>query len=377
MSTIGLSTPAMDEVFSPESLVTAMLEFESALARALAETGIAPRERAEAVVAACSEPVSNPSQILGTTWESGSPVIALVELIEQRLDDEEDARWVHFGATSQDVIDTAHMLLARRGLTLLEDSIARTASLIRVAIESHRHQPQIGRTFLQHAIPTVFSMRAASWLDSLLHHLTAMRSARSALAVQLGGPVGNLGAYGARGLDVSAALADLLDLEAPGLPWHTDRSRVWELVGAVERPVASVAKIATDIALLAQTDTGEISARPGGSSSMPHKRNPIDAIRALAAADIAGGAARMIVGARPHELDRGLGSWHVEWVALPLLFRSAAAAFEAAEGIFETIEIDTAAMAARAVTAASDTNELDTRLIDRVLDESKQVLEDR
>lgn len=110
---------------------------------------------------------------------------------------------------------------------------------------------------------------------------------------------------------------------------------------------------------------------------MPHKRNPIDAIRALAAADIAGGAARMIVGARPHELDRGLGSWHVEWVALPLLFRSAAAAFEAAEGIFETIEIDTAAMAARAVTAASDTNELDTRLIDRVLDESKQVLEDR
>lgn len=376
MSVLGLSTPAMDEVFSPEALVAAMLEFEAALAGALADTGIAPRDRAEAVVVACSEPISNPAQVLGTTWESGSPVIALVELIEQRLDDEEDVRWVHFGATSQDVIDTAHMLLARRGLALLEVSLTTTASLIGAVIENHRHQPQIGRTFLQHAVPTTFSMRAASWLGSLLHHIIVMRSARSALAVQLGGPVGNLGSYGAQGLEVSAALANLLGLETPGLPWHTDRSRVWELVGAVERPVATIAKIATDVALLAQTDTGEVSIRSGGSSSMSHKRNPIDAIRALAAADIASGAAGMIVGARSHELDRGLGSWHVEWVALPLLFRSAAAAFEAAESIFETLEIDGAAMAARAVAGDGEDPAFDTRLIDRVLDESKHVLEE-
>lgn len=374
LTAYGFSTPAMDAIFSPEGVVEAMLSFEAALALALADAGVAPRDHAERVAAACQAPVTDPEGLLATTWTAGTPVIALVEELIGRLPADGDHEWVHYGATSQDVIDTAHMLCARNGLEELERSLTGVATHMKGLVERNREQAQIGRTFLQHARPTTFGMRAASWLDAALRHISGMRRARSQLMVQLGGPVGNLADYGPKGTEVAAALADRLGLQAPPLPWHTDRSPIWDLVWAVDRPVASVAKVARDIALLVQSDTAELTVRSGGSSSMSEKRNPIDTIRAAAAADICHGAAAMITGAGPHELDRAVGAWHVEWVALPLLFRSASAALESAESFLDTLEIDPEAMSGRADAHTQGPDDLDPRLIDRVLSTFDEVV---
>lgn len=373
LSTLGFSTPEMDEIFSATSFVSAMLEFEGALAEALSDAGIAPTAQTTAIAEVCKRPIADAEAILGTTWEAGTPVIALVDEIKSRLEDEEVRAWVHHGATTQDVIDTAQILLARQGLKQLERSLVRIARRLKELIGDHTGQTQIGRTFLQHARPTTFPHRAASWLQSTLGHIDHMRGTRSQLLVQLGGPVGNLDTYGPKGTEVMEALADRLGLSTPEIPWQTDRTPVWQIVWAVDRPVASIAKMATDVALLAQSDTAELTVRAGGSSSVADKRNPIDAVRALAAADICHGAAEMILGARPHELDRALGSWHVEWVALPLLFRSASAALEAATSMFETMEIDGAAMDSR---VGQPPDELDATQVDRVLDAYKRIVEE-
>lgn len=374
LSSFGLSTVEMDEIFEPASFVSAMLEFEGALALALADTGIAPPEEATAVAAACKEPVS--VGLLDETWRTGTPVIALTAEIEDRLQTDHERRWVHHGATTQDVMDTAQMLLVRRGLEALESHLTPIATDLKELITTHRGQAQIGRTFLQHAQPTLFSHRAAGWLSSILGHIEPMRETRAGLPVQLGGPVGNLDSYGVKGNDVVAALAERLGLRAPDISWHTDRSAIWKVVWAVDRPVASIAKLAGDVALLAQSDIAELKVRAGGSSSMEHKRNPIDAIRALAAADICHGAAEMILGARPHELDRSVGAWQVEWVAIPLLFRSAGAALEAAGSLVSTMEIDGRAMSERLDPDQEEAlGHLDPSQIERVLDSYERVME--
>ncbi|HET7846805.1 MAG TPA: lyase family protein [Acidimicrobiia bacterium] len=343
----GFSTAEMDRVWATANRVAAMLEFEAALALALADAGVAPNSEAEAVAAACRQPVEDPEGLLTATWEAGTPLIALVEVVTARLETDGERKWVHHGATSQDAIDTALMLTARGALLVLEDSLLRISRLLHALTVAHRSQPEMGRTFLQHARPTTFGRRAAGWLEPTLRHVQRIRQARSQLAVQLGGPVGTLTDYGPAAPQVVRALAERLDLQAPILPWHTDRSRIWGLVEAVEGPVRTSSKIAMDLALLAQSDIEELRVRSGGSSSMSGKRNPIDSIRALASAEACHGAAAMITGAKPHELDRGLGSWHVEWYALPILFQTASAVFEAVGDSLETLEIDGDAMAAR------------------------------
>ena len=343
----GFSTAEMDGIWAAPNMVAAMLEFEAALALALADAGLAPNTEAEAVAAACRQPVEDPEAILATTWETGTPLIALVDVVTARLETDSERQWVHHGATSQDAIDTALMLNARAALGVLEVSLLRISRLLHALIGAYRSQPEMGRTFLQHARPTTFGRRAAGWLEPTLRHVQRLRQARSQLAFQLGGPVGSLTDYGPAAPQVVRALAERLDLQAPTLPWHTDRSRIWALVEAVEGPVRATSKIAMDLALLAQSDIEEIRVRSGGSSSMSGKRNPIDPIRALATAEACRGAAAMITGARPHELDRGLGSWHVEWYALPILFQTASAVFEAVGDSLETMEVDGDVMAAR------------------------------
>ena len=336
----GFSTPDIDRIWSAESRVGAMLRFEEALALALADVGVAPREEAEEAAEACRRPVEDPEALLQATWERGTPVVALLEEVGE-------SRWLHFGATTQDTVDTAHMLLARQSLVVLEEQTTRMCRRLAELAAAHRDQAHMARTFLQPARPTTFGQRAAGWLETLLDHLEGIRRTRQSLAVQLGGPVGDRSAYGAAAPDVAAALARRLELEATLVAWHSDRSRIWSLVEAVAAPVRSAAKVAQDLALLASTEPPEVTMRAGGSSSMAEKQNPIDAMRALAAAEACRGAAVMITGATPAELDRGLGSWHIEWFALPLVFGTASAVLEATADALESLQVDIAAMGTR------------------------------
>jgi 3-carboxy-cis,cis-muconate cycloisomerase len=333
----GFSTEAVDRIWSPESRVKAMLRFEEALALALADAGIAPPEEAEEAAAACRTGTSDPEAILAATWEKGTPVVALLEEMDER-------RWLHHGATTQDTVDSAHMLLARQSLDVLEGEIVRACRAMAELAAEHRDQAHMARTFLQPAQPTTFGRRVAGWLEPLLGHLEGIRQARQSLAVQLGGPVGDRSAYGKAASDVVAALAKRLGLAATPLAWHADRSRIWSLVEAVGAPVRTMAKAARDLALLA--GAGEVTMRAGGSSSMAGKRNPIDVMRAAAAAEAFRGAAAMITDVAPPELERGLGSWHVEWFALPLVFGTASAVFEATAAALESLQVDAEAMTA-------------------------------
>ena len=368
----GFTTDEMAAVFSTSSRVDALLRFEAELAHALADVGLAPQDTADAVAAACLTPVPDPEAIVAATWTDGSPLIPLIEEIRSRLS-KQDAEWVHHGATTQDAIDTATMLQAREALDILETGLTTVARLAASLVEEFRGQPQIGRTFLQHARPTTFGLRAACWLDPTVRHISALRRARGELVVQLGGPVGNLAPYHGQGLVMMGALATRLGLETPTLPWHTDRSRVWELVSTVERAARTMAKIAVDIALLAQSEVAEVRVRAGGSSSMGEKRNPIDAIRAVAAAEVCSGAAAMVTAGRPHELDRAIGGWHVEWLAIPLLFQTAAAAVEGVSTSLGSLEVDADRMRSQVGQLGVEPNH-DQDLINRVLSEFELVV---
>jgi 3-carboxy-cis,cis-muconate cycloisomerase len=344
----GFSTPEMAEVFSAASVVAAMTRFEHALVLALIDVGLAPEDEAAAAAAACESPTSDPDAILDGTWATGSPVIPLVDEIRERVESEDGRSWIHYGSTTQDVIDTAHMLLSARGLALLLESLERSATIMRSLTLAHRDTPQMGRTFLQHARPTSFGLRVLGWLDPTLGHIERLRGVRAQLPVQLGGPVGDRAPYGMYGGQIASSIAQRLGLRATDIAWHSDRSVVRAMAGAVGNTTGTMAKVATDVALLAQSDVAEVSVRPGGSSSMSGKQNPIDAIRARAAADVAMGVASMIERAGPIELDRGLGAWHAEWVTIPSLFQASSACLDAIENLLGSISVDEEAMARRA-----------------------------
>lgn len=374
----GFSTPPMAEIFSAGSLIDAMFQFERELILALADVGIAPAAQADAAAAACEPPSANPEALLDTTWTAGTPVIALVDEIRGRIQNHDQRAWVHHGSTTQDVIDTAHMLLSGRALTELIGSLERVASLMRDTARAHRDTPQIGRTFLQHAHPTSFGLRVIGWLDPILGHIRRLRELRSLLPVQLGGPVGDRATYGAKGMDVTEALARRLGLRATDVAWHSDRSVIRQMAASVADAASTMAKVAGDVALLAQSDTAEVRVRPGGSSAISDKRNPIDAVRALAAAEIALVMASGLERGRPIELDRGLGSWHAEWALLPSMFQAASACFDAVESLLGSLEVDEEAMVERAgPDSRKHVESIDSRQFESVMTRYERTVEEQ
>ncbi len=365
----GFSTDALSAVYTPRSTVAAILEFEASLALALAEVGIAPVEEAEELAAVCRVGVSDPEEVLSSTWEEGTPIIALRQRIAAEVS-ERAGQWFHRGATTQDAIDTAQMLQARTALGVIGQSLDSIARQLRHLTVTHRDTAQMGRTFLQDGRPTTFGFRTATWLDSTLGHILELRRQRDGLTLQLGGPVGTNAEYGASASGVVSALAERLALRAPDISWHSNRDKVLALAQAGERMAATMGKIGTDLAILASTSISEVSVRSGGSSSMPGKKNPIDAIRAVAAASACHGAVAMLSFAPPHQLDRAVGSWHVEWIALPLTLQTAGAAAEAIDDGLASIEVDPEAMTGR---VTSDPTVDDGR-IDTVLENFERVV---
>jgi 3-carboxy-cis,cis-muconate cycloisomerase len=303
--------------------LTALCEAEAALARACARAEIIELTVAMEVARAADElSRSDPADLGRDAIAGGNPVIALVEMLRARVP-AGSADAVHLGATSQDVLDTAMMLVAHRALGVLVADVGDCADTVAALARAHRDTPMIGRTLLQRAVPTTFGALAAVWGAGLDRAGRRLRTLRGELPVQLGGAVGTLSVLHPHGLRVMSAFAEELDLAEPNGAWHTERGVVAELAGSLGQVSAAIAKPATDIVLLAQTEIGELfEAVPGGSSAMPHKQNPIAAITARAAAAQAPGLVATLLASAAPELQRGAGSWHAEWPALTALLRT-------------------------------------------------------
>ncbi|HEY7593330.1 MAG TPA: 3-carboxy-cis,cis-muconate cycloisomerase [Actinophytocola sp.] len=308
-----LAAGPVRELVSDSAWLRAMLDAEAALAGACADTGLVPRDAADKIAAACAAARYDPAELGRAAADSGNPAAPLVRALTAEVGGEA-ARYVHLGATSQDIVDTAAMLVARAARTAVLADLDACCDALAGLAGAHRRTVQAGRTLLQQALPTSFGLVAAGWLASLSAAGSALRSV--VLPAQLGGAVGTLASLGADGPAVASAYARRLGLAEPDLPWHTDRGPVAALADALGRVCGSVAKIAGDLVLLAQTEVGEVSESAegaGGSSTMPHKQNPVAAISARAAALQAPGMVSTLLTAMAHEHQRAAGAWHAEW----------------------------------------------------------------
>jgi 3-carboxy-cis,cis-muconate cycloisomerase len=316
------------DAVSERAWLEAMLASERALARAEARVGVIPAEAAEAIAAACGPERFDVAQLAEEGRRVANPVEPLVRALVAEAG--EAGRWVHWGATSQDVLDTASMLVARGALDVILGELDRVADGCAALAEAHRTTPMAARTVLQQAVPTTFGLVAAGWLTSILDvraRLEAVRDER--LAAQLGGAGGTLAALGADGLAVARAFAEEVGLPEAPLPWHALRVRVAELGAALDVAAGALGKVALDVTLLAQTEVGEVAERQGGgSSAMPQKRNPVGAVLTSACARTAHGHASVLVSGLPQEHQRAAGAWQAEWLALSgaLAFTGGAAA---------------------------------------------------
>ena len=316
----------------------AMLDAEVALAGAEAEAGIIPSEAAAAIAGACDADAFDPEAIARDGQASGNPVVPLVAALRDRLDDDA-AGFVHRGATSQDVMDTAAMLVASRVLSLIQAELEGVAAHCAALADEHRGTVMAARTLLQQALPTTFGLKAAGWLDAVVG--ARERLASLSLAVQLGGAAGTLGALGSDGERVAGLMARRLELEEPTVPWHTARLRVADLGAALALTAGVLEKIALDLVLLSQTEVGEVAEPSGGgrgeSSTLPHKRNPVGSVVAIACARRVRGVAGVLLAAMAQEHERAAGAWQSEWgpltEALSLTGGAASALREALDGL--------------------------------------------
>ena len=341
----SLTTTAMARAVSDSAWLGAMLSFEAALATVEARLGLIPAKAAVTIAAACDPQRFDVAAIGLQAAAFATPVVPLVDALREQVGGD-DARFVHYGATSQDVVDTAMMLIAREALDLLLADLSELGSECAALAALHRDTPMAGRTLLQQARPITFGYKAAMWLTGVLEarrRLAAIRDSR--LAVQLGGPVGTLDSFGSRAPEVIAGVAQEVGLAEPELPWQSTRGRVAELGSALAVAAGAAAKIALDLSLLAQTEVGEVSEAAGGrSSAMPHKRNPARAVEARTAFAGVTAQAAVLHAALVGEHERSAGAWQSEWPALSEAFRLAAGAVARTREALSGLQVHTARM---------------------------------
>ena len=321
-----LSSGPMRAVCDDGALLQNMLDFEAALARAEAAVGVIPQAAAEPIADACKAERFDLASLAEAATRSGNLAIPLVKALTADVarSNAEAARYVHWGATSQDVIDTAAMLTLRAGIDLLRADCARAIAGFAGLARQHRHTAVVGRTWLQHALPMPFGLKLAGYAAAMHRSQGRLERLRGdALALQFGGAAGTLAALGDKGLLVAERLAQELELPLPDAPWHTPRDRIADAASVLAILTGSCGKIARDVSLLMQTDVGEAfepaGEGRGGSSTMPHKRNPVAAATALAAATMAPNLAATIFAAQVQDHERSAGPWHAEWPTLPAL----------------------------------------------------------
>jgi 3-carboxy-cis,cis-muconate cycloisomerase len=340
-------TPAMNAVFSPTATVQAMLDVEAALARACAAHGVIPVSAVAPIEAACQAALIDPAALMRATALSGNLAIPLIKQLTAcvKASDAEASKYVHWGATSQDIIDTATVLQLRKAFELIEPELASTCARLATLARMHRATPMVGRTWLQQALPITLGLKFAQWLDALLRHRDRLDALRErVLVLQFGGAAGTLASLRGAAGAVSAALAAELKLAVPLVPWHTQRDRIAEAASFFGMLIGSLGKIARDISLQMQTEVGELAepaaAGKGGSSTMPHKRNPVGCAAVLTAATRAPGLVATVFAAMVQEHERGLGGWQAEWDALPDLARLTGGALANIGQIVDGLEVN-------------------------------------
>jgi 3-carboxy-cis,cis-muconate cycloisomerase len=331
----------MTAALSRPRLIARLLAFESALAQAQGELGLIPAGAAHSIVAACADPKLPESIDLDGASIAGNAAIPFVRQLTERLhrQQRDASAWVHYGATSQDAIDTSVMLSLRDAFVLIARDLDTLRATLAVLAKLHVRTVMPARTLLQQAAPTTFGFKVASWLAALDDSARRMRD--TTFTVQLGGPVGTLALAGDKAQALIERVAAILDLASPSIAWHTSRERIVAIGATLATLTGQLGKIARDVALEMQTEVGELveSSAPGkgGSSAMPHKRNPVDSLVAIAASQITPQLAAGLLTAMMQEHERGVGGWHAEFVLLPrlchLTHRATSAVLSVATGL--------------------------------------------
>jgi 3-carboxy-cis,cis-muconate cycloisomerase len=342
------TTPTLAALFSDESVLRALLEFEAALARAEARHGLIPMEAAEAITAAARPGNFDIFALADAAFRAGTPAIPLVKMLTEqvRRTDAEAARFVHWGATSQDVADTAISLLLKRAEVILVADLSRLEKSLADLSERHKQSVMLGRSLLQPAPPVTFGLKAAGWMASVCRGRRRLQKAfRFAAVLQFGGASGTLASLGDRGIQVAETVSvDLGFGDAPAAPWHTQRDQLATLICSCGVLTGSLGKMARDISLLMQSEVGEAS-EPGGegrggSSTMPNKRNPTACSLTLAAAHRVPGLVASFLSTMLQEHERGVGGWQAEWPIVAAVVQSTGVAIASMAEVAEGLSVD-------------------------------------
>lgn len=341
----------VNALFSTEAYLSAMLRFEAALAQAQAEQGMIPKAAAENITSCCTLDHIDIPSLIPAIGLAGNPNIPLVKQLTAAVKqlDPEAAKYVHLGATSQDVIDTALMIQVKAALLLIQKDLEQLLNQLYQLAETHRHSIMAGRSFLQHARPITFGYKVATWMDGLLRTSQRIEQVlRQNMVLQFGGAVGTLAGFGDKSLPVAHTLAQKLDLALPPISWHTQRDRLVEVASTLGILTGNLGKIAKDISLLMQTEVAEVfepsGAGKGGSSTMPHKRNPVGCVAILAAAQRSPALLATLFQSLPQDHERATGLWHAEWLPLVELCKISAGALQQALHMTNGLEVNTQRM---------------------------------
>ncbi|MGX1088145.1 3-carboxy-cis,cis-muconate cycloisomerase [Pseudomonas sp. AP3_22 TE3818] len=342
----------MREVFCDQGRVQAMLDFEAALARAEARVGLIPTSAVAPIQAACSAGLYDFAALGEAIATAGNSAIPLVKALGKQIaaQNAEAERYVHLGATSQDVMDSGLVLQLRRALALIESDLAQLGQTLATQAERYVATPLAGRTWLQHATPVTLGMKIAGWLGAVTRSRQRLAELKPRLLVlQFGGASGTLAALGEQAMPIAQALAEELQLSLPEQPWHTQRDRVVEFGAVLGLIAGSLGKLGRDVSLLMQTEAAEVfepsAPGKGGSSTMPHKRNPVGAAVLIGAATRVPGLLSTLFSAMPQEHERSLGLWHAEWETLPEICCLVSGSLQQALLIAQGLEVDAGRMA--------------------------------
>ncbi|MDA8117309.1 MAG: lyase family protein [Actinomycetota bacterium] len=316
------------------------------MARAEGDLGLIPASTAEEIASAAEAATFDPADIGRAARSGANPVIPFVAALRGTLTGPA-AGYVHYGATSQDILDTAGALISTRACSLIDGHLVETLRALARMAADHLDTLTAGRTLMRQAAPTTFGLKAAGWISALVEAGFNLRSAVAALSASLGGAVGTLAAAGESGPELQERFADKLGLAAPALSWHTNRVRVATLGSALAILAGAAGKVAGDIILLSQDELGEVAeGAPGGSSAMPHKRNAAGAVRVVASARQCAGLASVLTNAMVQENERAAGGWQAEWQPLSDLLALTGGAVHALGEVIAGLRVDTARMAA-------------------------------